>query len=104
MSSLAPFSANMEAEAVLALSSFSLLDHSQKAMPEEELHSLLDIAVAEDLDLAVRWASDAMAEPRPFNSSQGNLQKLLFVSPQCLARSRACFDLFLGHLHSLLPI
>nr|CAD2181418.1 unnamed protein product [Meloidogyne enterolobii] len=72
----------------LALSGFSLLDNSVKDLPEEEICSIIELIVADDLEIGARKA---------------NMRKLLFVSPLTLSRSKA-FELFLGNLHSLLLV
>jgi hypothetical protein len=42
-------------ETVLALSSFSLLDHSQKELPEEEMASIVGIVISDELNLTARY-------------------------------------------------
>ena len=87
---------------VLALSSFSLLDHSQRELPEEELHSMVGIVIAEQIEMAVRWGILWVSNFLEF-FMQNNLQKLMLVSPSVFANSKA-FDIFLGHLHALLSV
>uniref|UniRef100_A0A915MFR0 Uncharacterized protein n=1 Tax=Meloidogyne javanica TaxID=6303 RepID=A0A915MFR0_MELJA len=72
----------------LALSGFSLLDNSVKDLPEDEICSIIELIVADDLEIGARKV---------------NMRKLLFVSPLTLSRSKA-FELFLGNLHSLLLV
>lgn len=59
-----------EPDALLALSSFSLFDHSMKELEEDELHSIVGLIIAEDLDLPTRQAGETM---------RGRLKKKKFL-------------------------
>uniref|UniRef100_A0A914HJH7 Uncharacterized protein n=1 Tax=Globodera rostochiensis TaxID=31243 RepID=A0A914HJH7_GLORO len=73
--------------AVVELSSFSL-EHSMQEWPEEEMQNIVWLICSDGMEQSVRLT---------------NIQKLHFVSPIAFSKSKA-FEIFLGHLHAILPI